>query len=220
VCDSDHIVTAIKPSKRARGRYSVYIDGKSAVVLTSEELAEFRLKAGRKLSRLEFECLSDQFEKRRVRQAAFRLLSYRSRSEKELSDALRRKGFSHSKVRDLLFEFREKGLISDRRYAVDWVENRLRLKPRGSKLLVAELLAKGIPEDMARDIVRERFAGIDEAELAFELIDNRKERFAGENSVDTKRKICNFLRYRGFGADDILFAAGKFLRQVDVEAAE
>ncbi|MCK4655428.1 MAG: hypothetical protein KAT85_00300, partial [candidate division Zixibacteria bacterium] len=94
MCDSDYIVTAIRPSKRVSGRYSVYINRRFAASLSDEELGEFRLKKGRKLSPSEFERFSGQFEERRLREAAYRLLSYRSRSEKELSDRLRGKGFT------------------------------------------------------------------------------------------------------------------------------
>jgi len=220
VCDSDFTVTGIRPSKRLSGRYSVYINRRFAASLTSDELRDFRLEKGKKLSPSEFELFTDQFEHRRIRETAFRLLSYRPRSEKELSDRLRRKGFSASMVDSLISEFRDNNLISDRSFAEDWVDNRLRFKPRGSRLLVMELVAKGVAKDAADQVVREKYAGIDETDLAYRLLDSRRERFARENSVDRKRKICNFLRYRGFSHDVILRAAGRFLEDLVANAAE
>ena len=220
MCDSDYIVTAIRPSKRVSGRYSVYINRRFAASITDEELGEFRLEKGRKLSASEFEQFSGQFEDRRLREIAFRLLSYRSRSEKELADRLRRKGFTSSKVERLISEFRDRNLVSDLRFAEDWVENRLRFKPRGSRLLVMELLAKGVAKETAEQVVREKFAGINEMELAFELLQSRRQRFTQENSVDRRRKMYNFLRYRGFSHDDVMRAAGRFLEDMTADTAD
>lgn len=220
MCDSDYIVTAIRPSKRVSGRYSVYINRRFAASLTTEELGEFRLEKGGMLSPSEFERFSGQFEERRLRETAYRLLSYRSRSEKELSDRLRRKGFTSSKVESLISEFRDKNLVSDLKFAEDWVESRLRFKPRGSRLLVMELLAKGVAKETAERVVGEKFAGINEIELAFKLLQSRRQRFTGEKSIDRRRKIYNFLRYRGFSHDDVMRAAGKFLEDIVADSAD
>jgi regulatory protein len=220
VCDSDYIVTAIRPSKRVSGRYSVYINRKFAASLTDEELGKFRLQKGGVLSPSEFEQFSEQFEDRRLREAAYRLLSYRSRSEEELADRLRRRGFTASKVESLISEFRDKNLVSDLRFAEDWVENRLRFKPRGSRLLVMELLAKGVAKETAEQVVKGKFVGVNEMELAFQLLQSRRQRFARENSVDRRRKIYNFLRYRGFSHDVVMRAAGKFLEDFVADPAD
>ena len=137
-----------------------------------------------------------------------------------MSDRLRRKGFSPSKVDKLISELRDKNMLSDRRFAEECVESRLRLSPRGSGLLIMEILAKGVPEDITKEVVEQAFSDIDEAELAYRLAESRRERFARENSVDRKRKICNYLRYRGFNPGDILNAADRLLRDMDREAAE
>ncbi len=216
--DSSHIVTAVRPSKAVAGRYSVYVDRKFAASLTAGELAKLGLKAGARISASEFQHMFGCLETVRLREAAFRLLSYRSRSERELADGLAMRGFSEQKIQDLISEFREKNLLSDRRFAEEWVDGRLRTRPRGRRLLLMELLAKGVSEDIAREVVAERFAGVDEAELAFELVAASRSRFERENSVDRKRKICNFLRYRGFDADVILHATDRFLEELDVDA--
>jgi regulatory protein len=137
-----------------------------------------------------------------------------------LADRLRRKGFTSSKVESLISEFRDKNLVSDLRFAEDWVENRLRFKPRGSRLLVMELLAKGVAKETAEQVVSDKFAGIDEMELAFKLLQSRRQRFTRQNSIDRRQKIYNFLRYRGFSHDDVMRAAGKFLEDIAVDAAE
>jgi regulatory protein len=217
VCETEYRVTAIRRSKRVSDRFSVYINRKFAASLTADELAGYRLASGKKLTPSEFDSFASQFEDRRLRESAYRLLSYRSRSEKEIFDKLRQKGFPRKKIEDLIAEFREKGLLSDRRFAEDWVDSRMRFKPRGRGLLVMELLSKGVDKGLAERVVEEKLDGTDEAETAFQLLENRRERFIRENSIDTKRKIYDYLRYRGYAMDDILRAADRFLRQLEEE---
>ncbi|MBU1318434.1 MAG: recombination regulator RecX [candidate division Zixibacteria bacterium] len=211
--ESSHVVTSIKPSKRVQGRYSVYVDGKFLVSLTADLIANFGLQQGRKLSSSEYESLAAALDERKLRDTAYRLLSRRPHSVKELADKLRQRGFSRSDIEALVKEFCGKDLLGDRKFAESWVETRLRLKPRSGRLLVIELRSKGVDKETAEAVVREKLDGTDEAELAFKLLLGRRQRLMQENWVDTQRKIHNFLRYRGFNSDVILRVAERFERE-------
>jgi len=213
VCETSHIVTSIKPSKRVQGRYSVYVDGRFLASLTADLIAGFGLRQGKELSQPEYDELSAGLQERKLRDTAYRLLSRRSHSVKELADKLRQRGFPVPEIGQLVDEFREKEILDDRKFAESWVESRLRLRPRGKRLLIAELRSKGVEQHMAEEVVREKLDGTDESERAFKLLTDRKQRFVKENWVDTKRKIHNFLRYRGFSPDDIRRAAERFRRE-------
>jgi len=213
VSEASHVVTSIKPSKRVQGRYSVYVDGKFLVSLTADLIAHFGLQQGRKLSSSEYENLATALDDRKLRDTAYRLLSRRPHSVKELADKLRQRGFSRPYIEVLVKEFCDKDLLSDRKFAESWVETRFRLKPRSGRLLVMELRSKGVDRETAQAVVREKLDGTDETELAFRLLINRRQRLIRENWVDTQRKIYNFLRYRGFNSDVILRAAKRFERE-------
>jgi regulatory protein len=176
-------------------------------------IAGFGLRQGKRLSESEYGELSAGLQERKLRDTAYRLLARRSHSIKELADKLRQRGFPISEISELVDEFREKELLDDRRFAESWVENRLRLRPRGKRLLIAELRSKGVDGHTAEEIVREKLDGTDESERAFKLLIERRQRLVRENWVDTKRKIHNFLRYRGFDLDDIRRAAERFRRE-------
>ncbi|MCK4656766.1 MAG: RecX family transcriptional regulator, partial [candidate division Zixibacteria bacterium] len=80
--------------------------------------------------------------------------------------------------------------------------------------------AKGVAKETAEQVVRDKFSRINEMELAFKLLQSRRQRFTRENSVDRRQKIYNFLRYRGFSHDDIMRAAGKFLEDIVADPAD
>ena len=114
--------------------------------------------------------------------AAFRYLSFRARSEKELRDNLLEKEFSIEEIDAAVTRLKELNYINDRQFASDFVSSRSRNKPKGKKLLIMELKKKGITiEDVT----------IDEDELA-KIAMLKKKVFKDRNQAH------RFLYSRGF----------------------
>lgn len=70
---------------------------------------------------------------------ALRFLSYRPRTEKEIRDKL---GIDCSE--EIIVKLKSYGYINDGKYAQDYIESRIRSKPRSQKLILLELKRKGI----------------------------------------------------------------------------
>ncbi len=210
---SGHRITKVNQSRRVANRYSIYIDSRFAFSAHFDDIHALNIKEGRSLTELEYDELIDYFSARKLRETAFRLLSYRPRSEKEIRDKLREKKFPAAEIENLISEFKAKNLLSDEEFARQWVENRLRLKPRGRRMLEMELYQKGVRKQVANRVLDDALDGTDQSETAFDLLLKHRRKFLQENSVDTKRKIYNFLRYRGFDPDDIRRAADRFIRE-------
>jgi len=210
---TEHRITDVRQSKRVANRYSVYIDSKFAFSAHFDEIHALNIRKGRLLTGDELSELTDYFSERKLRETAFRILSYRPRSEQELRNKLREKRFPDSDIEDIIREFRDKKLLSDTDFARQWVENRMRLKPRGRKMLEMELYKKGVSRQTANRVLDDILGGTDQSETAFELLIKQPRKFLRENSVDTQRKIYNYLRYRGFDPDDIRRAAERFITE-------
>lgn len=218
--DSSIKISAIKPSTKVTGRFSIYINGRFFSSVTENTLTSLSLTVGRVLSQDEFEDLSARLSDRKLRDAAYRFLSQRQHSAHELSAKLKKRGFESHEISVVIAELTEAGYVDDRRFAESWIERRLRFKPRGARMLALELEAKGVERSVAHGVVREKFSETDESEVALRLLEANAARFSRENSVDTKRRICNFLRNRGFGSDSILNALKAFLKAADVASDE
>ncbi len=176
-------------------------------------LAQLGLRDGRTLSSSELNQLKESLTDQKLRDTAYRILSRRSHSEKELIQKLRQRGYDHERIDSLIAEFRKNGYVSDEKFAEDWISSRMALKPRSRRMLEAELAAKGVSRSVIAHVLDEKLSGTDETNLAFELLERRPSRFLRDNSVDTKRKINNFLRYRGFSSETIMGASARFLRE-------
>ena len=70
----------------------------------------------------------------KAKNAALRLLSYRSRSEKEVQRRLEGR-FTKEAVERTLSDLRRQGLLDDAAFAKEWREQRERFRPRGPAVI-------------------------------------------------------------------------------------
>lgn len=142
---------------------------------------------------------------------ALRLLSYCARSEHELHNRLRRKGFSEEIVKQIIVKLKEYGYIDDMEFARQWIEARCRLKPCGSYRLARELREKGVSNDIIFHALAEfeRNYSLDELCLTAAVRFCEKRTFA--DSCEKLRKVRAFLMRRGFSHETI----SRCLRQLD-----
>jgi regulatory protein len=78
------------------------------------------------------------------------LLKYRLRSERELLQRLKQKGFSEELCRDTVNFLKDKEFIDDRVFARGWVSSRLK-RPFGLRRIKQELVQKGLSKEVIED---------------------------------------------------------------------
>ncbi|MEK6672478.1 MAG: regulatory protein RecX [Nitrospirota bacterium] len=139
---------------------------------------------------------------------AYRLLSYRSRSEKELIDKLNTKGFDEGISNKVLRQLRSSGLIDDARLASSLSRLAAEYKHLGASGTRRFLADRGIPRGIITEAVKE----IDEFETAGRLIQKklRLMRDLPENMVI--RKLYGILMRKGYSYEIIK----KALRDMDL----
>ena len=191
-------ITAIEAQRRGKDRVNVFLDGGFGFSLAAEVVAERGLHPGQVLSDSQIEELGGEDLFRRCLNSAFRLLSYRPRSEAEIRTRLRRR-FDEETIAEVLHHLRTTQMIDDAAFAQFWRENRESFSPRSKRLLKLELRAKGVDAELAGEAV----AGIDEEESALRAARRRARLWAGEDYDTFRRKLGAFLRRRGFGYEVI-----------------
>ena len=145
---------------------------------------------------------------------AFRLLSYRDRSEKEMVGRLRMKGFDDSSIGKAVERLRSGGFLNDRKLATSlkrYAEESKHLGVLGTKRFLA---GRGVP----RDVLEEVIVDIDEPETARKLIEKKIASWSIPQSEDGNmelppamvRKLYGILARRGFLPETIR----KTLRQI------
>ena len=84
----DNEITAIKVNVKNRKRRSIFIDGEFALSMSEGVLFQNHLKVGDNISPEALSSLKSEEETHQILQAAYRFLSYRPRSIKEMRDRL------------------------------------------------------------------------------------------------------------------------------------
>ena len=136
---------------------------------------------------------AEDARERAVKQALL-LLSYRARSEAEISQNLRKHEIPEEVIESTLERLRKEGFANDTQFAHAWVENRNTFRPRGRRALTVELRQKGVAES----VIQSALEGLDEGELAYQAAQQKARKLqVGEWTV-FRQKLSSFLARRGF----------------------
>lgn len=131
--------------------------------------------------------------------AVERLLKIRPRSVCEVSDRLRRKGFSKDLIGATVAELGERGYLNDEAFARWWVSKRAIIKPSGERLLWQELVFRfRVDRTITKSVLSEFRDAADEVGLARKALGGRLDRFKKLSFDERRKKIRDFLLRRGF----------------------
>jgi len=140
--------------------------------------------------------------------AGYRYVSFRPRSEKEITDFLQKKlhtwhTTAPAVLTKVLDRFRELGYMDDRKFITWWVEQRNTHRPKGKRVIVQELQQKGINKSLIEEVLSETRDGSDETDLAKQALSKKLDLWKNLSKLDKKKKIYDYLTRRGFSFDSI-----------------
>ena len=139
----------------------------------------------------------------KARSYAFLLLKYRQRSEKEISDRLKKKKFPEELIKETIFFLQEKKFIDDLAFSRAWIRERL-AHSIGPRRLKQELKAKGISEEIIEDNLREAQESYSETETIRQLVESRLSRLRNVDPRTAKRRVYGYLLRRGFSPEAVI----------------
>ena len=187
-------VTAIRSGKRGK-RVNIFLDDRFAFSLEAEVALKEGLKAEQELSPGDIEALTKADLFQRCLNAAFHLLSYRPRSQAELSQRLHRRGFDGDNVAAVLARLKEQGLVDDLAFAQFWKDNRESFRPRSQWLTRLELRQKGVAEEIINRVA----AQVDDEDSAYRAAIVKARRLPTADYDGFRRRLGQYLKRRGFG---------------------
>lgn len=174
---------------------NVFLDGSFAFSLEAEVAMKKNLKLEQELSEAEIEALTGADLFQRCLNAAFRYLGYRPRSEAELRERLKRRGFEAGNVEAALTRLREQGLVDDLAFAQFWKDNRETFRPRSQWLTRLELRRKGVTDNIIDQVV----ADVDDEDSAYRAAQSRAHRLPDSDYEGFRHRLGGYLKRRGFG---------------------
>ncbi len=142
----------------------------------------------------------------RAKGYAYRLLSYRQRSAKEINERLKKRGFSAQIIKKTVGYLSGLNYLNDENFARVWIQSKLQSSPVGWPLLRYQLRQKGIAEQITEKALSETAGQYDEYEAVRRLAASRRKRYKGLEPMKIKRRLYGYLRRRGFSQEAILEA--------------
>ena len=149
-------ITAITSQVKDKARCSIYVDGRFYCGLALETTVKHRLKVGQSVSESFLSEIQLESEKRTAFDKALIHLSATQKTEKEMRDYLKKKGYLPATVEYVIDKLRGYDFVNDEEYAKAYVSAKSGRK--GERLLQRELRAKGISEEAAEAAL----SGLDE----------------------------------------------------------
>jgi regulatory protein len=187
-------ITALRSTKGRGKRVNVFLDGRFALSLEAEIVKEEGLKVGQELSDIQVEVLAGSDYFNRCFNAAIRYLGYRPRSEFEIRERLRQRGFSTDSIDSVIVRLKEQGLVDDAAFAQFWKDNRELFSPRSQWLIRLELRQKRVDEDIIERVV----STLDDEDSAYRAATSKARSLPWSDYQSSRRRLGGYLKRRGF----------------------
>jgi regulatory protein len=202
------MITALRSNDRKK-QVNVFVDGLFSFAIVEELAVTNRLEVGQHLSTGQIEELKEASLFQSCFDAALHYLSYRPRSENEVRQRLRHRGFDNKVVDEVIFKLRERRLIDDVAFSEYWRNNRLSFSPRSGRLIKLELRQKGVAAETANEVVKD----LDDENYVYEAGLRKARRLSSSDYDDFRRRLYGYLRRRGFNYETVNFAVARLWQE-------
>ncbi len=202
------VVVNLKRKKRTKEWYFIYLSDGREILSYIDFIIKFNIKTGKNLTEEKIQEIKSSSNLLLARETAYKFLSYKPRTQKEVEEKLKQKGFSEEIISKVIDDIKRYGFIDDLEYTRNFVLNKIRSKTLGKIALKQILLSKGIPNETIERVLAERENLIDEFEIALELAEKKLKQIKSSkrkkrDKNEQKRKVYEFLARRGFTWDTI-----------------
>ncbi|MEK6742516.1 MAG: regulatory protein RecX [Nitrospirota bacterium] len=140
---------------------------------------------------------------KRAKNTAYRYLTIRPRSRKELEDKLQDREFPDPIITAVLEHVTRLGYLDDAKFAAQWAAARVRSRGFGRRRLEQELRIKGIGRDIIKDTLTTLFEEAPEAETARKEAEKKLKTLTRFEPEVRRRRLAGFLERKGFSSEII-----------------
>ncbi len=137
-----------------------------------------------------------------VRKYALKLLSYRSRSRKEMLERLKKKGFDNKQINNTMEFLEDTDLIKDEVLVTELFRYAIEKKYLGRKGIEMFLSMRGINRELIDETVLTHTRQM-EREAALKLVKKKSRPLKNYPEYIVKRRLWGILERRGFSTDTI-----------------
>lgn len=206
-------ITKIEAQKRKLDRVNIYIDDQFAFGLTDTLRYKYDLSSGKEVTQEFIDDILNAEEQNKVINHALKLLSYRQRSEKEIYDKLKEKGYDLDKIDNAIQYCIERNYINDKVFAETFIRDKMNINKLGSQRIKYELIGKGVSKDIIDQVLTPDYDV--ELEMAMELALKKMPSYKNDDYNAIYRKLGGYLQRRGYSFDIVRQVMNKVVDKDD-----
>jgi len=149
-----------------------------------------------------------------IRDYALYLIEFKDRTEKEIRDKFKEKGYEENCIEDEIEFLKSYGYIDDKRYAEHFTHDAINLKKWGKMRIRTELLRKGVDREIVDNVIEDAFFELDDDIILSQM----QLRFKNSDfsNIKERTRIFNFFMRRGFSSEEIKGAMNKMCSFDDI----
>ena len=133
-----------------------------------------------------------------------KLLAQYPRTVKEIEDKLLNKGYNKELIKKTIAFFVENKLLSDKDYALAFLESQIKNRPVGRILLYKKMIKRGLSKELVKKVIADYFTSDLEQETAYKLAREKERKLPRDITRKNKfNKIGRYLQSKGFTEDII-----------------
>ncbi len=208
-------ITKIEAQKRRKNRVNIYINDAFALGINKEVMLKYNLKVDMEVNDDFIENILMAEEENKALDYALNLLTYRQRSEKEIYDSLKRKGYIDEHIENVISSCKDKNYINDKNFAKSFINDKINLNKHGPERIKHELRLKGVSKEIINEVLD--YDRNDQYRLAKEIADKKMYSYRNDDKNAVYRKMSGFLQRRGFSYDIISKVVREILTEIDRE---
>ncbi len=193
------IITKIEAQRKDENRSNVFIDGSFAFGASNVDVLFYKLKENTEISEEKYNQILEDLVYVKARDAAFRILGFKSRTEKELFDKLIEKEYSEDVATKIVEEMKKYKYVDDEQYAQNFLKENIEFKGVGVSKIKFLLSQKGVSRQVIDGLFEEDNFYDEQLSKIVALIEQKTRRIDINNITDKeKKKIYDFLLRRGY----------------------
>lgn len=149
-----------------------------------------------------------------IRDYALYLIEFKDRTERELRDKFKEKGYDVNDIEDEIEFLKNYGYINDKRYAEHFTHDAINIKKWGKMRIRTELLRKGVDRETVDNTIEDAFFEVEDDLVLTQM----QLRFKNSDfsNIKERTRIFNFFMRRGFSSDEIKGAINKMCSFDDI----
>jgi regulatory protein len=192
-------ITKIEQQLKNTERYNLYIDGEFLLGVYDETLLKFQLRKGDEITAEKLAEIRDYDEFNYGKNVAYKFLSYKPRSIKEVKNKLTYKKISKASVEKIIEHLKKYDFVNDEVYAKMYLNEKIAKKGMGKSMIQFKMIDKGIDKEMISKVIDENYPEDKQVESGRKLLEKYlKKKSKIEDKLELKKKCYQYLFSRGY----------------------